>query len=234
MKDEKLRHLIARICGNPEQKTWERRQAINCLLRELQYLPGLPKSSHQYYLEALNRTWEWVSERICDFEPRLHESVQRSLERWIKGYLSWRIRDLYRQNNPNQYSLHSLISNHDENSETWLDKLQNTTLNCPTLSGLEGYLEQLHTQEIREISFNLEIYIEQDPEGKLRKCHPRKHPDCNCQLLSQRLLLQSPPARLTDVSRELRVNYRTLKSHWENKCRPLLQEIAIALGYQRQ
>ncbi|MBE9128198.1 MULTISPECIES: hypothetical protein [unclassified Coleofasciculus] len=232
--DAQLQELIAKICENLTVKKWEKRRAINRLLLELQHLPGLLKSSHLDYLEALDKTWEWVSRNICRFQLRPRLSIQQSLVRWINGYLVWRIRDLYQQADSVHYSLDRPIDDRDANPTNWLEQLPETNSEIPILSGIDAYIHQLQNQEIQEIYWKLESYIEQDPEGKLRKCHPRKHPDCNCQLLSQKLLLQSPPVRLTDISRELGVNYRTLKSHWENKCKPLLQEIAVSLGYQRE
>lgn len=230
--DEQLQKLIARICGNPKPKLLERRRAMNRLLSAIQKLPGLLKSSHLDYLEALDLTWEWLSRHVCEFEPRLHESMQTSLVRWINGYLSWRIRDLYRREERNQCSLDDPIDNSKDNPITWLEQMSDN--NIPVLSGIDGYFEQLQNQERQNISLKLELYIEEDPEKKLRSCHPLKYPDCHCRFLSQRLLLQNPPARFADISRELGINYQTLKSHWEKKCKPLLQEIATALGYQRE
>ncbi|HAG84032.1 MAG TPA: hypothetical protein DCL61_23485, partial [Cyanobacteria bacterium UBA12227] len=61
---------------------------------QIQHLPGLARSSHPDYLHALNRTYQWISQNIQNFQPR-PPSVQESLVTWINGYLYWRIRDLY-------------------------------------------------------------------------------------------------------------------------------------------
>ncbi|HEY9652310.1 MAG TPA: hypothetical protein V6C95_16750, partial [Coleofasciculaceae cyanobacterium] len=75
-------------------------------------------------------------------------------------------------------------------------------------------------------------YIKQDPEQKLRQCHPKASPNCNCQLLSQRISLKSPPDKFSQLARELNINYQTLVQHWKRSCLPLLQTIAINLGYE--
>ena len=229
--DEQLQKLIDTICGTPEIKTLERRRAMNRLLITLQHLPGLLKSAHPDYLEALDRTWEWVSRNICAFKPRPHESIQTSLLRWVNSYLNWRIRDLPQPEQANQYRLDQVIDNSGEDPTTWLEQMSETNWHIPTLSGIDGYIDQLSNQKIQRLFLKIELYIEEDRDGKLRSCHPRKHPDCNCQVLTKRLLLQNPPARFADISREMGINYQTLKSHWENKCKPLLQEIAGELGY---
>jgi hypothetical protein len=60
----------------------------------LQQLPGRVKSSDPKYLEALDQTWEWVSRNIDTFEPRPHESIQKSLVKWINDYLIRRIQEI--------------------------------------------------------------------------------------------------------------------------------------------
>ncbi len=233
LRDEHLQQLIASICGNPDPTSLERRREINRLLVILQQLPGLLKSSHLYYLEALDQTWEWVSRNICTFEPHPHLSIQESLKRWINGYLSWRIRDLYRGGKCNPYSLDTPLDNSsDENPTTLLEKLTETGFEPPKLSGIDGYIEQLLRQERQEICRQLERYISEDPQGILRDCKCRKSPNCNCQCLSQRLLLKDPPDKISQISQDLGINYQTLNSHWKKKCKPLLQKIARSfLGY---
>ena len=91
--DERLSALIAQVRQHPApSKKW--RIAINRLLWEIQQLPGLKKSNHPNYPEALNRTFQWVSREMANFEPR-SPSVSKSLVNWINSYLGWRIKDLY-------------------------------------------------------------------------------------------------------------------------------------------
>jgi hypothetical protein len=82
--DELLQSLIDEVCRYAEQ-TPERQKALNRLLIVIQQLPGIYKSTHQDYPLALNKTWEWVSRKICQFEPRF-PSLQQSLVFWINSY----------------------------------------------------------------------------------------------------------------------------------------------------
>lgn len=235
--NEKFQTLRARICNNPNLTSSDRLQSINRLLFELQELPGLLKSSHPYYLEALDRTWEWVIQNICKFQQRPHLSLQESLVKWINGYLSWRIKDLYRQNR-DVLSLDVFINESSENPSTLLEQISETGFDPPKLSGLDAYLENLRKKEIEKIWQKLERYIEEDPDQILSKLHPRKFPDCNCQVLSQKLLLQEPPERLAQIHREFQnlgvsIPDKTLRSHWKNKCQPCLQTILESLGYSK-
>lgn len=232
-QDEQLRQLIAAMCQHPDQSQ-EWRRAMSRLLIVVQGLPEFRKYSRpscpDYFLDALNRTWEWLSRNIRNFTLRT-SSIREDLVRWIDSYLYWRIKDLAQPNSLTEYSLDRTTKDSDGLETT--TKLEQ--LSTSTLSGLDAHIEQLLWQSQQRLVLSLELYIEQDPERKLRNCYPRKHPECNCQLLSQRLLsiFKDPPDKLADVAREFNINYQTLTSHWKQKGIPLLQKIAIELGYQQ-
>ncbi|MEG5036989.1 hypothetical protein [Microcoleus sp. AT3-D2] len=224
--DRRLSALIAEVRQHPApSKKW--RTAINKLLLQIQQLPGLKKSSHPDYPEALNRTFEWVSREIAKFEPR-QSSVSKSLLNWINVYLGWRIQDLYSPDKDAPISLDAPIAV-DAGETTRLELLPDLTL-----SGLDGTIEIAQKETIQRIGLQLELYIEQDPEGQLKNSHPRSYPECNCQFLSKRRVLKDPPDKFQDLAKELNVRYTTLNSHWKRKCEPSLQEIARTLGYKQE
>lgn len=246
-QDSRLRQLIATVCQHPDGSP-EWRRAMSRLLIVVQGLPEFSRYSRldcpDYLLDALNRTWEWLSRNIRNFKPRT-SSIREDLVKWINGYLHWRIKDLASPDPPPgtrfHYSLDAPISSDDSQEKiTHLEQvaeqgqLLGTSSNPSVLSGLEIYIEQLQRQSEQRIVLELALYIEQDPKRQLRNCYPRKHPECNCQLLSLRLLFifKNPPDTLADLAQEFNINYQTLLSHWKRKALPLLQEIAISLGYQ--
>jgi len=224
--DRRLSALIAEVRHNPaNSRKW--RTAMNKLLLQIQQLPGVKKSNHPNYPEALNRTFEWVSREIANFEPR-SPSVSKSFVNWINGYLRWRIKDLYSPDQDAPISLDAPIAV-DAGETTRLELLPDFTL-----SGLDGMIESAQKETTQRIGLKLELYIEQDPEGKLRNSYPRSNPECNCQFLSKRRLLKDPPDKFQDLAKELNVRYTTLNSHWKRKCEPSLQEIARTLGYKQE
>jgi hypothetical protein len=95
-------------------------------------------------------------------------------------------------------------------------------------------IESAQKETTQRIGLQLELYIEQDPEGKLKNSYPRSYPECNCQFLSKRRVLKEPPDKFKDLAKELNVKYTTLNSHWDRKCEPSLQEIARTLGYEQE
>ncbi|HBB31184.1 MAG TPA: hypothetical protein DDZ80_29805 [Cyanobacteria bacterium UBA8803] len=228
--DEQLRQLIEEVCQHP-LKSLKRRKAMNRLLFQIQQLPRLWKSSHPDYLEALNQTFEWVNRRICQDFSLDNPLIQKRLVQWINSYLRWRIKDLYSPDKRASLSLDATIGG-EETETTFLEQLSETGFNAPTRSGFDAYIEQIEREQQQSISLVLEEYIEENPEGRLGNCHPKARPDCNCQLLTQRLLLKSPPDKLAGIAKELGIKYQTLNSHWKRNCLPLLQEVAKELGYQ--
>ncbi|MEG4485628.1 hypothetical protein [Microcoleus sp. D2_18a_B4] len=224
--DGRLSALIAEVRHNPaNSRKW--RSAMHKLLWEIQQLPGLKKSAHQNYPAALNLTLEWVSREIAKFEPR-QSSVSKSLVNWINGYLSWRIQDLYSPDKDAPISLDAPIAV-DAGETTRLELLSDFTL-----SGLDGMIESVQKETTQRIGLQLELYIEQDPEGKLKNSYPDSKPECNCQFLSKRRVLKDPPDKFKNLEKELNVKYTTLHSHWKRKCEPSLQEIARTLGYKQE
>jgi len=230
INDEELKQLLDNICGGLERESLEWRQAINRLLIELQNSPELLKSRHSLYFEALDKTWEYVIENIHKFKPKPDIPISESLMKWVQGYLVWRIRDLYRQKG-SKFNLDDVINPDSENPITLLDKLSENVFNPPRLSGLDAYLENKRQENIVTIWQKFETYIFKDPETFLRNCHPKKRPDCNCQLLSIKRLFTDPPEKFTNIARERNINNQALNSHWKRKCLPLLQKILKDLGY---
>ena len=212
-QEEHLRQLIAAVYQHPDSSR-EWRIAMNQLLIFLQGLPEFRNYSRpgccDYYLDALNKTWEWLCRNLRNFQPRTSSNLT-DLVRWINGYLRWRLRDL---SSPNS---HLPLLDPDQLPGNY--------------SGLDSYCENLERQSKQHLVVMLEEYVQQDPDGRLRNCHPRRHPECNCQVLAQRLLFNNPRDRLADIAREYQVNYATLVAHWNRIARPLLQSIVIELGY---
>lgn len=230
--DEQVGELINQVCHYPEGSS-ERQKALNKLLILIQQLPGIYKSSHQDYLEALNQTWEWFCRKICEFEVRSPSSdLQKSLVTWINGYLKWRIKDLYAPESNYTISLDKPIRNHEGDETKLLDMLPDSQFTSISLDLLDIKIAQIQEKQRYRLGERIRQCIQQDENGKLAASHPRKNPDCNCQLLAKRLLLYKPPHKIADIAREFNVSNQTLYSHWKKNCLPLLREIGINFGYK--
>ena len=217
--DTELIRLFETICQSPVNSP-ERAKALNRFIILCQKNLSLIKDKHPDYPEALNKTWKWVSENSNKFQPS-SPSFSHSLQRWINGYLYWRIKDLY-----------TSVSDWEEFSET--------DFVAPTLSGLNALEKSEEEKQLNLVLEEIRRYVESDPDCILRKFHPRGHPECNCQLLIKRLLLQNPPDTLANIAKEFGINYQNVNTRWQHtkrqNCRQMLKEIAHKIakrhGYQ--
>lgn len=232
MKDiSKLQFLIEKSLDEIKKDDPQKR-CLNRLLFYIQKSQKVYKDSHPDYLEALDKTFEWLIRNLEDFQPQIGITIEESFFRWINSYLKMRILDLKIAQTKNPLSLDQSIDEGSNQKVSWGDQMSDTNLMAPpTLSGLDGYIAQLKQQKDRTIVSKLERYVEEDLENKLKNLHIRSESRCNCQYLSQKALFQNPPERFSNLSRDLNVNYQTLKSHWEAKCKPCLQDILYSLGY---
>ncbi|MEO0949592.1 MAG: hypothetical protein AAFY11_15905 [Cyanobacteria bacterium J06641_5] len=215
----------------PDLSPSERRRVLHRLLVCVQQLPGLLRDPHLDYRLALNQTFEWFCRNLSQFEAR-PPSLEKSLVTWLNGYLRFRIRDLYIRDGEKWQRFESLdapIGCDRDDIRTLQDKLADSR---PSLSDLNEYLEALQQENRQQFGQQIREYIEQDPEGLLAGCHLRNNDQCNCQLLSKRLLLQEPPDRRSNLAREFGVPYPTLDSHWKYKCLPLLRKIIHRLEHE--
>lgn len=226
--DELLQKLIDEVCRY-EEASPERQKALNKLLMLVQQLPGIKKDTHQDYLEALNKTWEWVCRSIDKFKVSPNESLQVSLVKWINGYLKWRIKDLYAPDSKYTISLDQQINHHEGSKTTRLDILPDPQFHSITLDLLDVKIAKIQKRDRQIWAQKIIRFIEQDENRHLRHCCTRVNAECHCQLLAKRLLLTKPSHKIADIAREFNVSNQTLYSHWKKKCLPLLQEIGINL-----
>jgi hypothetical protein len=228
--DEQIYRLLQDVRRH-ESGSIAQRKALNRLLMLLQRQPGLLRSSHQDYAQALNRTWEWFTQNIYRFDPSLAPvvGITHQLIIWINGYLKWRITDLYKSDAHSPISLDRPFVNPEGEQVTLKDKLPDPAFR--SLDLLEQQIEQLQQQQQQRLEQQIRQLIKQDQAQQLQQCHPRQRPDCNCQVLALRLLLQQPPDRIAQLATELEIKDQTLYSHWNKKCLPLLRAIARHYGY---
>jgi len=228
--DTELIRLFETICQFPANSP-EKVKALNRFIILCQKNLSLIKDKHLDYPEALNKTWKWVSENLNKFQSS-SPSFSHSLQRWINGYLYWRIKDLYITNTAPNVSIKPLVTYGEEFSETGFV--------TPTLSGLDAFEKSEEEKQLNLVIEEIRRYVEADPDCILRKFHPRGHPECNCQLLIKRLIFQNPPDTLANLAKEFGINYQNVNTRWQHtkrqNCRQMLKEIAHKIakkhGYQ--
>ncbi|WP_341735342.1 hypothetical protein [Microcoleus sp. CAWBG640] len=238
MDDASLCQLIREALHSP-QKAETLALAIDHLPEIKRYLD---KGWQPYYDEALPMTERDVNRNINRFpqmyrlnlesvncqNPSEAANVRRCFISWVMMILR---RDCYdvkrRVNRPRIVSTSETIGGEDSLT------IEETIADDLTLSGIKLILER----ERRSLARQMKCYIEEDPEMRLRNCHPRNNANLDCQLLSQKLLLEEPPLNPRQVARELTTPEKTIPEQtvydrWRNYCLPLLRIIARELGYE--
>ncbi|MDQ2098718.1 MAG: hypothetical protein QQW96_13845 [Tychonema bourrellyi B0820] len=243
-RDEQLRRLIQGVLG----PSGARSQDMERLLARVPTLPRIMKSPHPDYLEALNKTLEYVRVNIkvfiikfkVDIDREHPENLRTKFVIWFNGHLKYRILDLYRTK-PLPLSLDAPVFSdifYEKNS--FLETLPDVGFNAPLLDGIESLIEKSQTDRTQRKALILELYIEQDYLQKLSGCHPKICLTCNCQTLLKAMYLTSPGERVSlkegkiaaekkiswrSLAKSFDLNEQTLHTHWRNRCRPLLHEI---------
>lgn len=222
-----LERLLAEVLASPPHSK-ARAKNLSRLIQFLQHLPEIKKVNHQDYSLALNQTWVWFSREVDKFKRSDTGSLENDLVKWINGYLKWRIYDLYfpQKSHPQEHSLDATIPDSDT---TYLDLLSEEGFIETSLGSLDKYIENIQQLETQKLGREMEAWIADDPEDELKQCFPKNYPDCNCQILSEKLLLQDPPDSLTRIAQEAQIPYQTLVAHWKRSCLKLLQNKAKSL-----
>ena len=83
--------------------------------------------------------------------------------------------------------------------------------------------------DIPPILAEVEKWVLQDPEHKLRRTYLDNHPQITCQLLILKRLPPETPWKT--LAEEYKVSAGTLSSFYQRKCKPLLREFSKFQGY---
>ncbi|NER37512.1 MAG: hypothetical protein F6J93_26710 [Oscillatoria sp. SIO1A7] len=238
--DERLCQLIQEVLGYSDGSP-EQRQAMNRLLGLIPKLPGIymdpfpgvdPADAFNRALLGVSCTRgnvsghnlrRFVEKRDLDIENTDAELVRKLFIRWFNVILKRQLSKVYRENG-RDLSLNAPIDR-SAGSATFEEILPD-----PTVSGLDSLAQQELEEANKRLEQDLKRYIEEDPEGKLRGCHPGGYPHCNCQELVKRRILQEPKDTWKTISAELNVPQGTVTAHWKRKCQPLLAEIGDIFG----
>ena len=232
--DNELKSLVENFCSQ-ERNTRQSKIANHKLLQAIQSLPQLRRSYQpgansfsMDFEEILNETLLEVTERICEeFNP--HEiDYTRSLGNWInyKLRLYYKLKDKLREASRHKnLSLDRYIDG--EENFTFLDLLDDYE-DDKTLNTIDGMIEQAQQQRRHRLGKEVEQYLQDDPDNRLKECWSDKHHQCQCHLLVQKRWFTVPPETWKAIAAELNVPIGTITPHW-TKCKRLFAEIAQEL-----
>jgi hypothetical protein len=232
MDDASLCRLIQEALHDPNR--------VEALALAIDQLPKIKadigKGWQPYYDKALPVTMRDIQRninRFRQFYPLDLESVNcqnpAEVANVRKCFIKWVViilkRDCQNVSRSKKNKLRDLsISDPIDENENFT--VGDTIADNLTLTGIKRLLEQ----ERLFMGKKIKRYLEEDPERKLRNCHPRNSPHLNCQVIAQKLLIQEPSLNRRQLARELEVPEQTVYTRWNKYCLPLLLIIAKELG----
>lgn len=208
---EKLHQLVTQACrhqpGSPErQKNLTR---IVMLVR-----PKLWKESTPYYQDALQQTWMFFCQNICEANTgEAYDPERSSLVTWLNFYLKRQLQQFFVDDQKRQtrtVSAHSGTVTDEEQATDPIDRLAAPPDVPPLLD------------EVRK-------WVEKDTTGMLRRVHIANHPEVNCQVLLLRRL--PPETSWKTLSEEFKLPISTLSNFYQRQCLPRLCEFGKTEGY---
>ncbi len=209
--DLELRQLIASaILHLP--KSLERQQLLARVHILVMKSGKLWKEHTPYYNDALQEMWEYCCEHPEEYNPDIKSPIV-----WLDDELKKRLRRMrdgkYRQ----QRRFITAI------------QTEQGVINNP----VDNIVASPDIQSVMEIWEKTILWVQNDPDGRLRSVCFRKRPEINAQALILRRLPPDTPSWQT-IADEFKLNpqqAKDLPKFYNRKCLPLLREFGLTNGY---
>lgn len=205
---ENLTWLVQEACKYPPGHR-QRQKLLTQIIRLVNR--KLWRENTAYYEDALQETWIYFCQNICERKTaKQYDSNKASIITWLNNYLRWRLKDGYIQTaKQKKYRVSIRVDNNN--------KIIDPVDSLPAKPDAVAIL-----QEIEEWVIN-------DPEQKLRHTNLAQHPQITCQLLILKRLPPETPWK--SLAEEHGISAGTLSSFYQRKCKPLLREFSKSQGY---
>ena len=207
--DRQLRKLVAETCRHPPGSL-ERQQNVTKLIRLIQKSKKLWQENTPYYQDALQQTWLYFCQNLCEAGTgQKYDPDRSSVSTWLNQYLRWRLQDF------RSYQA---------------QKLKTT---APKIQGLEKTIDPIDhleaSPDIPPMLENVRNWVQTDPVGKLSKLHIQSYPAVTCQVLILRRL--PPETSWKKLATEFDLSISTLSSFYQRQCMPCLRKFGQSEGY---
>lgn len=205
-----LIQLVAKTCQHPRGSR-QRNRNLTQLIRTIIRSGKLWRERTDYYEDALQQTWIYLSRNLCEaltggqYDPR-----RSSVTTWLNQYLKRRLQDFRLEEQDEKYKRLSPQSTGAKNAPDPVEILQSPP-------------------DIPPIWEETLRWAETDPDGELTRIHIKGRPDLTCQVLILRRL--PPETDWKTLEAEFDCSYSTLASFYQRQCVPRLRQFAELQGY---
>lgn len=207
-QEEHLRQLVAEACQHPPGSR-ERQKYLTRIIRLA--TQKLWRESTPYYQDALQQTWVYFCQNLCESTTGACYDRERSSPiTWLNTYLKRRLQDGYLDVQKQRVTLLSVTTKGEEESFNPVDNLAASPDIPPLL------------EEVRK-------WVLADPQKQLCRTYISDRPDINCQVLILRRLPPETPWKT--LAEEFGISAGTLSSFYQRQCMPRLREFGKAEGY---
>ncbi len=198
---EELKRLINEACQHPPGSPIRQRK-LTQMIRLI--TPRLWKERTDYYEDALQQTWVYFTQKLCNYDP-----AKATVIVWLNNHLKWRLHDLKIKAHE-QAARERSIDALNENPDAPKVEIADPRSIAPD-DGEGAWMAAFIAR------------LKADPQGELQSLHMRGLAQINCQMLIQRRLIQEQTWE--SLSQELGKSIPTLASHFQRKCIPYLRRL---------
>ncbi|WP_017719340.1 hypothetical protein [Kamptonema formosum] len=208
--EEQLERQITEACRHPAGSV-QRQRKLTKLIRSI--ASKLWKENTPYYEDALQQTWVYFCQNICEGNTgEAYNPARGSVLTWLNTYLKRRLQDFYidSQNRKSKFVPGKWGANEDSETADPVDNLPASPDAPPLLEDVRAWAET-------------------DSTGELRKIRLQGHPEVTAQVLILRRL--PPETSWKALGAELGVPASTLSSFYQRQCLPRLRKFGESEGY---
>ncbi len=199
---------VTQACQHPPGSA-ARQKYLTKIIRQV--APKLWRENTPYYQDALQQTWIYFCQNICEGRTgKAYDPNRGSIVTWLNFYLKKRLQDLSEDARLREKQV---ISRKQDDYNEGLDPLEM----IPSAPDVPPLLEQIQQ------------WVEADPDGELQSIHIANRPDVTAQILILRRL--PPETSWKDLATEFNLSVSTLSSFYQRQCLPRLRKFGESEGY---
>ncbi len=211
--DNQLRQLVEEACQHPPGSP-DRQKRLTQIIRLVS--GKLWKESVPYYQDALQQTWLFFCQNLCEATTGDRYNPNRStVTTWLNYYLRRRLQDSYIETQKQLTRTASIQVRTSRTGEP--DEVVNPVDTLPSDPDIPPILDEVR------------VWAEADESGELRRIHIEGHPHVTCRELILRRL--PPETSWRELSQEFGLTISTLSSFYQRQCLPRLRKFGESQGY---
>lgn len=209
--DKQLRQMVEDACRHRSGSV-QRQKNLTRIIRIVSN--KLWKDYNPYYQDALQQTWIYFCQNICEGNTADPYNPDRgTVVTWLNSYLKRRLQDFYIEDQKQKAKTVSPHPSKLGDSDEVINPIENVAAE----------------PEVPDLLEEVRRWVEDDPTGELSSVHISNCPQVTCQVLILRRL--PPEQSWKELAKEFNVSISTLSSFYQRQCLPRLRKFGESEGY---